>query len=234
MPLLLLVLGLFLALAVLSRLASNWLLSALGVSLYTVLFWPGVIVHELSHAIGALLTGTPVRKFSVLPHDFGNRRVFGSVWHDRTQNPLKLIVISSAPLLFGTFALYLIARSFLPPLSLLPLPETLQKMLNHVWDIGMQEALGLYLTAAVTVHLSPSNDDLKQAAFGVALLMLCGLLIHFIGLWLGINLKDAMFQLIEPAFDRLLLVEKTALLLVLILALASALLRLAKRILIKR
>ena len=100
-------------LMMLSRLA-NQLLQALGLLLtgrreemlivYAVLLFPGVALHEISHALMARLLGVRVRKMSLLPAREGDRIRLGFVEMDR-MDVVRSSIVGAAPLLIGTLAL---------------------------------------------------------------------------------------------------------------------------------
>src|SRR3989338_530680 len=111
----------------LSRLTSRSLSLLLGDGWYTFVLWPGVIVHELSHLAGALLTFTRVRGFSVMPEDRHPNpregRVLGLVQHDEPRGAITLVIISAAPLIGGVVALQFTTHLLLPslPIALPPI-----------------------------------------------------------------------------------------------------------------
>lgn len=65
-----------------------------------ILFLPGTIVHELSHAIAALFLLVPFEKIEFIPEIEGERVKLGSVRIAKT-DPIRDFLISSAPLLIG-------------------------------------------------------------------------------------------------------------------------------------
>ncbi len=100
-------------LLILARMA-NQLLQALGLLLtgrreemllvYAVLLFPGVALHEISHAVMARLLGVRVRKMSLLPAREGDRIRLGFVEMDR-MDVVRSSIVGVAPLLVGTLAL---------------------------------------------------------------------------------------------------------------------------------
>src|SRR5205807_788138 len=66
----------------LSYLANYWLSRLFPGKLYRYLVAPGVIVHEYSHAVGCLVTGTPVREVRVFDPSGGK------VTHEAPRFPL--------------------------------------------------------------------------------------------------------------------------------------------------
>lgn len=183
-----------LLLLALSRVVSRWLRELLGVRLYAVLLWPGVVVHELSHLLGAMLTFTKVTGVSLLPRPPGTGgQVLGSVSHEATRNPVVLILISLFPLLGGSFILWVLSQLLLPGA-----PATAPALdLHGAWSFAYlapwgQFLLGFwaafnaaawqswvfaYLAVAIAAHLAPSNHDFGHAAAGFTALSLLAVLI---------------------------------------------------------
>lgn len=177
----LLVLALFL-----SRLCSRTLIELLGEGWYAFLLWPGVIVHEVSHLGGAILTLTPVRGFSVFPEDpSGRTRVLGFVRHDEPRNAVAVILVSAAPFIGGALALYALGHWLIPELfgllptagayrnartalmGWVPVVAAIREGLRlHPWRV----LLFIYLGLAIGAHLAPSDHDLKHTVRGLAAL----------------------------------------------------------------
>jgi len=139
------------------------------------MFWPGVLIHELSHFVGAVITFTKIRGISLWPHDQGNSRVFGSVEFEGTKNPIKLVAISMLPLFVGSFLLYL-GMGYFHIHAGLPLPNVFaytdyaifiaKESIAAFAPDQLLDWIVLYLLIAVAVHLAPSTQDLKYTTMG--------------------------------------------------------------------
>lgn len=173
-----------LAILLCSRLVSKLIVGLIGESTFNIFMLPGVLVHELSHLVGALLTLTPIRGFSIIPENTGDGEwVLGKVTHDATDNPLKQIVISTMPFFGGAFAVWLSAGLLLEGFQMsAPVVSLTASGIEHYlfgWgafvDIFFQSLdwslwqswLFVYLTVAICAHLAPSNHDLLYALGGV-------------------------------------------------------------------
>jgi len=184
------------AILALSRLIGRWLRYLLGETVYVWLFWPGVLVHELSHLIAALITFTKVTGFSVWPQPaVAGHRQLGAVTHQSTRNPFKLIIISLFPLVGGALLTWLTAYWLLPQppaVPLLPLGHfsgaELVTYLNSwghfvelIWSAlhfsDWHTWLFIYLIVALSAHLMPSNPDLNYAVAGLIALALIVILL---------------------------------------------------------
>ncbi|MCX7855543.1 MAG: hypothetical protein N2556_06175 [Anaerolineae bacterium] len=132
--------------------------------LYALPLLPGVILHELSHALAARLVGVRVGRVSVLPVRQGDRIQLGFVPVERT-GPVRTALIGLAPLLVGCLALVLIGHL---GLGLGPVGTALAradwagawthlKSVTHARDAGVW----IYLAFAVSNTMLPSRSDMR-------------------------------------------------------------------------
>jgi hypothetical protein len=150
----------------LQELSIRWLGDAdVALIVYFVIVLPGVVIHELSHWLMALLSGTRVRKFSIGPVRKGrSRRVsLGSV-QVAGVDPLRASLIGLAPLLGGSAVILLIGN------QVLGVRELAGAMSGQGID-GLLAGLGqmvrvadfwlwLYLIFAVSNAMLPSESDM--------------------------------------------------------------------------
>jgi hypothetical protein len=138
---------------------------------YFVLILPGVVVHELSHALVAWVLGVKVRKFSIGPKRRGrsNSVALGSVEIAST-GPLRASLIGLAPLIAGSATILLISGQIF---GLRPYPV---RSAAQLWQM-VQTAystpdfwLWAYLVFAISNAMLPSSAD--RHAWGTALLFL--------------------------------------------------------------
>lgn len=132
---------------------------------FFVLVFPGVIVHEVSHWLAALLLGVRVRKLSIGPVRRGNSRLvsLGSVQVGRV-DPVRASLIGMAPLFGGSAVIVLIGTYVLGVNELAGATasggvESLLAGLDrlfHVPDVW----LWLYLIFAVSNVMLPSDSDI--------------------------------------------------------------------------
>lgn len=181
-------------LLILSRATSRALVNLLGDGWYAFLLWPGVIVHEISHLIGAVITLTPVRGFSVYPEGISNGgRVLGFVKHDQPRGAISLIIVSAMPFIGGTLALQFLTFFILPTF-----PQTIaipnqcslssliifNQFVTDAWQAillgGSASWLFLYLVLSISAHLAPSSEDLRHTITGLVGLFVAAILIIFI------------------------------------------------------
>ena len=113
--------------------------------LYDLLTAPGVMVHELSHAIFCVFAGVKIYKIKLF--QFG--RVAGFVAHDEPTKFFQGFLISAGPLIINSLvALYLFAR------------------FNFSVDNKLS-LLYLYFGVALALHAIPSSGD-AQALLNLA------------------------------------------------------------------
>jgi hypothetical protein len=242
-----------LAVLLLARLVSRWLLELLGERWYVIILWPGVVIHELSHLLGALLTFTRVTGFSLWPKSLIGGKVLGSVAHQATNNPLTLVLISIFPLLGGAFILWLLAVLLLPQVPLTAPLLTLvsgavvggrEYLTNWAWFMldflsvlkfsAWQTWLFIYFAFAISAHLAPSSHDLGHTAAGFTGLSILSVLLLMSANLVGQSVGDVLTNWLAGALSFLapLLAYALALLLsvALLLGLAVGLKRLNERV----
>jgi len=172
--------------------------------------WIGAPVHELSHAICCLLFRHKIERIVLFNPD--HRGTLGYVSHSyNNHNPWQVMgnfFIAIAPLLGGLFALYVMtvlllvnapalfhllsisvfeSRESLGVTQLVTFGEQFIKVIMQAYFISpVRLLLWAYCCAAISLHLSPSKEDLKGVWGGLLLfLMLCLLLmmIHQLMAW---------------------------------------------------
>ena len=146
--------------------------------IYFILILPGVMLHELSHALVARLLGVKVRKLSVgFPRKKrGGGVVLGSVEISQT-DPFRSSLIGLAPLVTGTIIVLLIGRQVF---GLRPfVVNDLARLWAELQSIYRTPDfwLWVYLVFAVSNAMLPSAAD--RHAWGTALIFL-GILVAFV------------------------------------------------------
>jgi hypothetical protein len=190
----------------------------------------GTPVHELSHAVGGLITLCRIESIKLLGDQLGP----GEVNLTRT-NPLSRVVVSIAPLVGATLVLWLAARYVIPGFEV-PIIASPQLDLESAASLGtvLHESLeyigrfiqtllhslprlewgnwrtyvGLYIALSVGLGLAPSLQDLRILVAGLPVLLLVGL-----GLSALIYLTadaEATFRTLQGALVPLLLEFSTA------------------------
>jgi len=240
-----------LAILLLSRWVSKLMVGLMGGFAFNIFMLPGVLVHELSHLIGAICTLTPVRGFSVIPENTGDGEwVLGKVTHDATDNPLKQIIISTMPFFGGAVAVWLSAGFLLKEfqMSAPAISLTASGIEHYIWgwfafaniffhsiDLSLwQSWVFLYLTITICAHLAPSNHDLLYALGGVVEMIFIVAVIALALSTIGVVVKDYIAPLIMRATGTMLSILTYILAVLILIALVAGILSGLKRLLTNR
>jgi len=129
---------------------------------YFLLFLPGILLHEVSHYLTALLLRVKVGKFTLWPQmKRGGNLVLGSV-QVKNVDPVRHSLVGAAPLIFGSIAIIVIGKF----LHFDVLGTWLyQGDLIHTLDILSESIttpdfwLWLYLLFAIANAMMPSASD---------------------------------------------------------------------------
>ncbi len=158
----------------------NWLLVRSIIRRYYRYFVaPGIIVHELSHALGCLITGSPIIEINFW------KATGGHVKHLQPHDPFRRIVndpiIALAPI-WGTFLVlaaltWLMIPGFFTIIHSADLEITL-RLFHFSSPISW---LYLYLITSLLATVAPSKTDIMYAlASLVVLTLILGLVLFFI------------------------------------------------------
>lgn len=159
--------------------ALNYLLSRmLKAGQYKIVIAPGVIIHELSHAAAAILTGAQIQKIKL----FGSSG--GHVVHTQSRIPIAgQAIISFAPLFGATLTLYILGKLLVPELiqldfskigfdiiSLKNLLITTKNNLTQLKFTHWQTWIFIYALLSLTASMAPSLTDLRNTLLGLVVL----------------------------------------------------------------
>lgn len=127
--------------------------AAAAAALYDVLVLPGVVLHELSHAVVAVVLRVPVISVDLFRFRRGRDSRQGEVVVARV-DPLRMSLIGAAPLLAGTLVLLVLVRALGPLPSGFGAIAALPVLLGNA-----RSALLLYLLFAIANTMFPSASD---------------------------------------------------------------------------
>ena len=160
-------------------------------TIYYIVRAPGIVLHECSHILGCILTGAKIQKVVFFSEEGG------SVTYTRPLLPwLGDVIISTAPLFCIPLVLSGITWCFATYLGCIfpAFPDSFQStaafslMGTAIADLFLQNLVYrqnfwfipyLYLTVSLVLSVAPSTRDLRNAAVGIFLLALAGLLIFW-------------------------------------------------------
>jgi hypothetical protein len=196
-PVLILMAELFL-ITVLVRLMNRLAMRRLGRLLYLLTMWPGVVVHELSHAAACLLTLTRITEVKLFApqRTVDGGYVLGYVEHAVPRSRFARLLIGVAPFFGGTLTLLITLNLIFPegfrsfwrlavdsgiadwPAFRSALMAWSGGAVVGLATFGVWQWLGVYLMVSVAAHTSPSSVDLRGSVwpllavvFGVTAIM---------------------------------------------------------------
>ncbi len=130
----------------------------------TILFFPGTVVHEMSHFFAAMLMNLRVRSANVLPVFEEDGIKLGTVVYER-KDPFRGILVGIAPLFGGVAASWgLVALLYLPVASSL-----------------LTQVAIYYLLFTITSMQFSSRQDLIDAVWLIPMIIGIAILIYIFG-----------------------------------------------------
>lgn len=157
----------------------NWLLvRSIIRQWYRYFVGPGVIVHELSHAVGCLLTNSQIVEINFW------KPTGGHVKHLQSHDPLKRViadpVIALAPI-GGTFIVLIVLTYVMVP-DLFQLLQTNDYgfVFSSLDVVRWQTWLYLYITTSLLATIAPSKTDMKYALASLVVLSIALILLLLI------------------------------------------------------
>lgn len=135
----------------------------LSITLFSLIFLPGVLLHELSHYVIAVILGVPTARFSLVPQLLPNGRLQLGYVETMRSDFFRDSLIGAAPLIAGGS---LVAYLAVTRLNLLPLWDVLRNgQLDLVW-LGItllprtpDFPLWFYLLFTISSTMLPSQSD---------------------------------------------------------------------------
>lgn len=163
------------SLFVLSFWANNALARALPFNVRLFLLFPGVVIHELSHAIICYLTGTPVKEIKLFSSSGGY------VAHEAPNSRITQFFISTSPLIIGTLVIYITLKALEPAINLTQIGLTGEWFMSHRDGVGgmlsslifiPKNWLCLWIIISVILTFTPSAQDVRLALTGLISLLI--------------------------------------------------------------
>lgn len=181
----------FVGFGLLIRLVADGLTALLGLAIgrgpaYTVrnvITYPGVVHHELAHALFAWITGARIERITLRPAGDTLGSVQFTPRGAALRQSLQLTLSAVAPVVCGTLTLTLL----MPRLLL---------WCQTLW----QRALWGYFTASVFFHMDLSPQDVRVALRGLPLCALLFFLITLALLLFGINDLTLILSALRTGF----------------------------------
>ena len=181
----------------------------LTMAVFSILFFPGVILHEFSHFIVAKILFVPTRNFSVIPKMMPEGYLRMGYVEVAESDIVRDSLIGAAPLILGNLAVAYIA---IYRLHLIPLWDVLRNGQMNLFWMGVtllpsvpDFALWFYLTFAISSTMLPSQSDRHAwLPLGLSVGLLFSLaLFAGAGSWMMLNLApplNAFLQSVATLF----------------------------------
>jgi hypothetical protein len=181
----------------------------LTMAVFSILFLPGVLLHEFSHFLMAKLTGVHTQGFSIIPKMMPEGYLRMGYVEVAETDILRDSLIGAAPLIAGTLAIAFMAIN---RLDLIPLWDVLRNAQMELFWFGISLLPGVkdfflwfYLTFAVSSTMLPSQSDRHAwLPLGLSILVLVALaLFAGAGPWMMKNLApllDSFLQAVAILF----------------------------------
>lgn len=154
----------------------------------SLLFFPGTVVHELSHMFMAIILYVPVGNLELIPKLVGQNLKLGSIQIAKS-DPIRRVLIGMAPFLFGTTILigvfYYVSTN---------------KLFNNQIVILI---LG-YLVFEIGNTMFSSKKDMEGALELMLVISILIAIFYFAGLRLSAMNPDVLFRnpLVEQTFQK--------------------------------
>ncbi len=136
---------------------------AMTVGVFSLIFLPGVFLHESSHFLMAKILGVPTGNFSLVPRPLSDGRLQLGYVETARMDPLRDSLIGLAPLISGVLV---VAYISLTHLNLLPLWDSFRGgQVLVFWQkvLGLPQVndfpLWFYITFTVSSTMLPSASD---------------------------------------------------------------------------
>ena len=175
----------------------------LTIGIFSLLFFPGVFLHELSHLLMAKLLGVQTGKFSLLPQVMDDGRLQLGYVEAASSDFFRDSLVGLAPLISGMVFIAIAANI---PMHLTIMWDTLR---NGQWSLflaGLQELptvpdfwVWFYATFAVSTTMMPSESDRHAwLPLGLVSAILIGVaILAGAGPWLLANLAPPFNQFLR-------------------------------------
>ena len=133
------------------------------IALFSLIFLPGVLLHEFSHYLMAIILGVPAARFSLLPQMLPEGRLQLGYVETGRADIIRDSLIGAAPLLAGGSVVAFLAVT---RLELLPLWEVLRNGQLSLFWLGItllpkikDFPLWFYLVFTISSTMLPSRSD---------------------------------------------------------------------------
>jgi len=168
-----------------------------AIVIWSIIFLPGTIIHEISHFLFAALTGARTGKIDIFPEylelessDEGTTHVaLGSVQTQKL-NPLRGFLVGIAPFISGIVLLIWLAA----------LLQTAYSE-GNIWIVILEG----YLFFIISNSFFPSWSDIKQAIPLTIILILAALLVWYFGFQVSLSSNSYVWTILDSLWKAIAL-----------------------------
>lgn len=175
-----------------------------AILLFSLMFLPGVFLHELSHFLTAKLLRVPTGRFSVFPRELGNNRLQMGFVEVAVSDPVRESLIGAAPLLTGSAFVAFVGMNRLGVVGGIAAAQ-LGLGQAMAWFFGLFQQpdvwLWLYLALTVSSTMFPSASDRRPwLKVGIGMALILGVvLVLGAGYWLLDLLQPGLSTVLAAA-----------------------------------
>jgi hypothetical protein len=154
------------------------LISIFSTKTFRIFVAPGIVVHELSHILGAKLSGSKIMDYRFFDPRGGYVKF--------TQPKIPIIgnsLVSFAPLFFGSVVILLLGLLLKIQITSFTNPPNLSEFINifkNVRIFNFGDIILLYFIMSIAAALAPSKQDFAIAWKGLIPFVILTILIFFI------------------------------------------------------
>ncbi len=169
---------------------------------YSIFFFPGVLLHEGSHFLAAKILGVPVTRVSFKPKVLSSSKIRMGFVETEKAGFLRNSLIGAAPLLTGGLVVALLGVYILKFNSLIPIIQA--GNFSAFWSDFVQSFTnpifwaGLYLAVSVSSMMLPSQSDRRD--WRVLILIAAGLLLMLFLIGEQVWLSQVLFPPLDKFF----------------------------------
>lgn len=175
-----------LVMQVLSTAVRSSVADLMGIKPYIFLTAPGVMIHELSHALFCLIFGHEITDMVLFSPE--NDGTLGYVNHrynpDSIYQRIGNFFIGTGPVWGGILVLHLLTRVLLPQFEYTFASFAAMAVSLEFWG-SWKSWLWLYLAFSIISHITLSREDLQGAANGFAVILGMVLVLCIFFGWMG-------------------------------------------------
>ena len=181
-------------------------------TVYFLLTYPGIFVHEAAHWMVALVLGLQPSAFSVWPQLTQDGLLLGYVLHRRTNDLLSNALVGAAPLMAGSSLIALISRRVFDINQIIDVFDNMgwfQGLLSLISSLARVDRLPwLYLLFALANGMMLSRSDREPLRPALGFVIFAAIVFLAVGLPLGpiASLLGIIFPALEALVTSLMLI----------------------------